>query len=904
MKTDLCKCPCCGKQQTMEAFELKSNLLTCDAKLTCPICKSVFQLSALLTEPGTAPEGGAEPPEETTPEETPETEEPAQPEAGATETPPEGGTNEEGAGTEGEEGLQIGPKESVDAVIDGLITEGSERGARVLTEALQSKLLQQILPNIKEVPKGIQWDAIKDSDFEQMPETSWHGDFGLCINVVKNDVHIHRELKPPVKFARSVVVDTTVAAGTALRMRVRTIATSLDFWNVVKLPTTKGVIAFSAEDVARGVSTAAYGIPEEKFRQFYTTELTTARRTAKAGASALMKPEEWARANKRRYQQILLDRRVKASARDRFSILIDRAVVVLKQLAAYSGAGNREHRWRVNELTSDVSRGIRDVLDAIARVDTNDMLNWDTMEIDWTIKSPPAKEADAWEQAIAKAEQYIKDNPPSGPGGKSGTAESVDDVIDQLIEDDVPSNLTPNERKILDLLRYKNRPVTTDEILSSYRMVSRQTVSTVMFNLEAQGLVKKSFQVAWKLAKPTGESVLSEMPISQKVLQLADAFDSLVAAATKPEDYEHIASVAENALETITDRNAVKALILIINGANKAAKGNGGDALLNVGRTALRRSAIGTESLVREAQLAETKRQEYIAIRDMVARVASGVANEEDDAQVYRMFGGVSKEYAQGIVRGMNFALSNFKCEESVVNEGEHTKIALAFLDHGLDLNAFAQIQEACSKIGIAMGDAEEEADAGQGSWQALYFATQKPSKMLLRSLLNPEEQDTTESMQITEQDEKTEWSGDFATFNSKLFGLCGQLEIPIAEVEEVIHVLTDGKALELDNDKVTLNLKKATKLIMKFAMALHEKGETPEEEAAEHAAGAETLPPSQPSAPMPPPQEPPVEAPVSGDLGSDITSLGESEEEGEEAEMERRVERAIAKFFESIQAR
>jgi hypothetical protein len=52
-----------------------------------------------------------------------------------------------------------------------------------------------------------------------------------------------------------------------------------------------------------------------------------------------------------------------------------------------------------------------------------------------------------------------------------------------------------------------------------------------------------------------------------------------------------------------------------------------------------------------------TKTEELTAIRDEVITVAEGTATPEADTLVYRMFGSLSKEIAQGIVIGLNLAI-------------------------------------------------------------------------------------------------------------------------------------------------------------------------------------------------------------------------------------------------------
>ena len=52
-----------------------------------------------------------------------------------------------------------------------------------------------------------------------------------------------------------------------------------------------------------------------------------------------------------------------------------------------------------------------------------------------------------------------------------------------------------------------------------------------------------------------------------------------------------------------------------------------------------------------------TKIEELTAIRDEVISVAEGRAKPETDTLVYRMFGSLSKETAQGVVIGLNLAI-------------------------------------------------------------------------------------------------------------------------------------------------------------------------------------------------------------------------------------------------------
>ena len=48
---------------------------------------------------------------------------------------------------------------------------------------------------------------------------------------------------------------------------------------------------------------------------------------------------------------------------------------------------------------------------------------------------------------------------------------------------------------------------------------------------------------------------------------------------------------------------------------------------------------------------------EMIAIRDDVLAVALGKASQEIDTKVYRMFGSLTKERAEGVVIGLNCAI-------------------------------------------------------------------------------------------------------------------------------------------------------------------------------------------------------------------------------------------------------
>jgi len=52
-----------------------------------------------------------------------------------------------------------------------------------------------------------------------------------------------------------------------------------------------------------------------------------------------------------------------------------------------------------------------------------------------------------------------------------------------------------------------------------------------------------------------------------------------------------------------------------------------------------------------------TKTEELTAIRDCVLDVAEGTAPPQTDTLVYRMFGSLSKETAQGVVIGLNLAI-------------------------------------------------------------------------------------------------------------------------------------------------------------------------------------------------------------------------------------------------------
>ncbi len=52
-----------------------------------------------------------------------------------------------------------------------------------------------------------------------------------------------------------------------------------------------------------------------------------------------------------------------------------------------------------------------------------------------------------------------------------------------------------------------------------------------------------------------------------------------------------------------------------------------------------------------------TKTEELTAIRDMVFEVAEKGTGAASDTLVYRMFGSLSKEMAQGLVIGLNVAI-------------------------------------------------------------------------------------------------------------------------------------------------------------------------------------------------------------------------------------------------------
>lgn len=52
-----------------------------------------------------------------------------------------------------------------------------------------------------------------------------------------------------------------------------------------------------------------------------------------------------------------------------------------------------------------------------------------------------------------------------------------------------------------------------------------------------------------------------------------------------------------------------------------------------------------------------TQSEELTSIRDQVLRVAEGTATPEIDTLVYRMFGNLTRERAQGLVIGLNLAI-------------------------------------------------------------------------------------------------------------------------------------------------------------------------------------------------------------------------------------------------------
>lgn len=52
-----------------------------------------------------------------------------------------------------------------------------------------------------------------------------------------------------------------------------------------------------------------------------------------------------------------------------------------------------------------------------------------------------------------------------------------------------------------------------------------------------------------------------------------------------------------------------------------------------------------------------TKTEELTAIRDMVLEVENYGTDAPHDTLVYRMFGSISKEQAQGLIIGLNIAI-------------------------------------------------------------------------------------------------------------------------------------------------------------------------------------------------------------------------------------------------------
>jgi DNA-directed RNA polymerase subunit RPC12/RpoP len=111
------KCPDCGAESPLEQIEFakakEEAEIKEDASMTCPVCKSKFSITAMLTSPGQAPGAGEEiaPSEELpSPEEEMGGEEaPPAPAGGAGTAPEAGGMGAGGGG----ENLQITPAESV-----------------------------------------------------------------------------------------------------------------------------------------------------------------------------------------------------------------------------------------------------------------------------------------------------------------------------------------------------------------------------------------------------------------------------------------------------------------------------------------------------------------------------------------------------------------------------------------------------------------------------------------------------------------------------------------------------------------------------------------------------------------------------------------------------------------------
>ena len=67
------------------------------------------------------------------------------------------------------------------------------------------------------------------------------------------------------------------------------------------------------------------------------------------------------------------------------------------------------------------------------------------------------------------------------------------------------------------------------------------------------------------------------------------------------------------------------------------------------------------------------------------------------------------------------------------------------------------------------------------------------------------------------EEKEVKEWEGDFANFNSKLYSACKDLSIPLESYEKVILALQEKEAIDLDKNKVVLDLAKAKSVLVDF---------------------------------------------------------------------------------------
>lgn len=116
----------------------------------------------------------------------------------------------------------------------------------------------------------------------------------------------------------------------------------------------------------------------------------------------------------------------------------------------------------------------------------------------------------------------------------------------------------------------------------------------------------------------------------------------------------------------------------------------------------------------------KTDREQLTEIRDMVGRVGRGCQTQEEDTQVYRMFGSLSKDIASGVAQGITFALSNIRDASPDTSRGIARGLVFALTgmpvaNHSDDEQApvsVAQTEEAIAALKREVSELQAQFDA------------------------------------------------------------------------------------------------------------------------------------------------------------------------------------------------